>query len=59
MMTSIRILMRTKRELNRSRGKIIFGTFYRPRDMAELAGPVGVGPSSKSQGQLVESIKCS
>ena len=42
MMTSKRILMRTERKTNRSRKKIIFGIFYRPRDMAELAGPGGV-----------------
>ena len=49
----------TKRKVNRSRRKIIFGIFYRPHDMAELAGPGGIGPSSETQGQLVGSIKCS
>ena len=39
---SKRILMRTKRETNRPRMKIIFGIFYRPCDMAERPGPEGV-----------------
>ena len=42
MMTSKGILMRTKRKTNRSRRKIILGIFYRPCDMAELAGLGGV-----------------
>ena len=42
MMTSKRILMRTKRKTNRCRRKIIFGIFYRPHDMTELAKPGGV-----------------
>ena len=39
---SKRILMITKRKTNRPRRKIILGIFYRPCDMAELAGPGGV-----------------
>ena len=41
-MTSVRILMRTRRKTNQSGRKITLKIFCRPHDMAELAGPGGV-----------------
>ena len=42
MMTSMRILIKTNKKKNRSRSKVTLGIIYRPRDMAEGAGPGGV-----------------